>query len=684
MLTALTADIPVDDRCSPLPCCAGDRDEADASDRRWPSCTSRRTPVDWAAWFTRAGRRPTRRPAHLRVPAPAVLAATAAHPARTAAATATTAASGHAVERERPGRPRRPSSPSTPDAAARRDLLPALLRLAARPASEPPRSTAGATGSTWQPLPDPPRPSPATWLAAVPAGTRRRPARRGRAALARPAPTCDLLRRAGRRRPRRPGPGPAARPRARRAGAACSRCSAWRRDAPLPDAPAVPAGLAGTAHAGPGARRRRPSPRRCGALTRGAVAVGRGDRPPTRRRRRSGASAGSSRWNTRTAGAAWSTCPAGRTTRAPSPGCAGCSPVAGRGPGRGPRPPARTPGGWSADRRPADAGASWRPARHRAGHRRHRRARRGTSPAGSPPPAPTHVVLASRRGPDAPGAADLAAELTAPGARVTVAACDVADRDALRRPARRPARRRAAARRRAHRRRRSTTPSSTALTTDRTGRPCCAPRSPAAATCDELTRDHDLDAFVLFSSVAGIMGSAGQGDYAAGQRLPRRARRTGAAPRGCPPPPSAWGAWAGGGMQPPASRPRGLRPQRRRPPWTPRRAVARAAPRARPATRPTVGRRRRGLGPLRCPPSTATRPGPLLRPARHEARRRRRGRDRPAAAAPAGSPALTPRRAAGHRSLDLVRAEAAAVLGHGGADQRAAPAGRSATSASTR
>ncbi|KOT41090.1 hypothetical protein ADK41_10820, partial [Streptomyces caelestis] len=41
-----------------------------------------------------------------------------------------------------------------------------------------------------------------------------------------------------------------------------------------------------------------------------------------------------------------------------------------------------------------------------------------------------HLLLAGRRGPDAPGAAELAAELREMGAEVTVAACDTADRDA--------------------------------------------------------------------------------------------------------------------------------------------------------------------------------------------------------------------------------------------------------------
>ena len=42
-----------------------------------------------------------------------------------------------------------------------------------------------------------------------------------------------------------------------------------------------------------------------------------------------------------------------------------------------------------------------------------------------------HLVLLSRRGPDAPGAAELAAELTDAGAHVQVVAADAADRDSL-------------------------------------------------------------------------------------------------------------------------------------------------------------------------------------------------------------------------------------------------------------
>ena len=42
-----------------------------------------------------------------------------------------------------------------------------------------------------------------------------------------------------------------------------------------------------------------------------------------------------------------------------------------------------------------------------------------------------HLLLASRRGPAAEGAGELAAELAALGAQVTIAACDVADREQL-------------------------------------------------------------------------------------------------------------------------------------------------------------------------------------------------------------------------------------------------------------
>ncbi|MGC3864722.1 SDR family NAD(P)-dependent oxidoreductase, partial [Micromonospora chersina] len=156
-----------------------------------------------------------------------------------------------------------------------------------------------------------------------------------------------------------------------------------------------------------------------------------------------------------------------------------------------------------------------------------------------------HLLLVSRRGPDAPGAAGLVDELTGHGARVTVAACDVADRDALRDllasiPADAPLRtvvHTAAA---------LDDTVADALTVDRMATALRA-KVDAARHLDELTRDHDLSAFVLFSSLAGTMAGPGQANYAPGNAwLDALARRRRA--DGLPATAIGWGLWADGGV----------------------------------------------------------------------------------------------------------------------------------------
>ncbi|WP_446696882.1 type I polyketide synthase [Streptomyces zagrosensis] len=123
------------------------------------------------------------------------------------------------------------------------------------------------------------------------------------------------------------------------------------------------------------------------------------------------------------------------------------------------------------------------------------------------------LLLASRRGADAPGAGPLAAELTELGARVTIAACDTSDRTALAKlldsvPAEHPL---------------TAVVHAAGLLQDATVQALTADqvaevlrsKADAAWHLHELTRDMELSAFVLFSAAAGLLGAAGQGNYAA-------------------------------------------------------------------------------------------------------------------------------------------------------------------------
>ncbi|WP_157876690.1 SDR family NAD(P)-dependent oxidoreductase, partial [Streptomyces graminilatus] len=151
------------------------------------------------------------------------------------------------------------------------------------------------------------------------------------------------------------------------------------------------------------------------------------------------------------------------------------------------------------------------------------------------------LLLVSRRGGDAPGAEELAAELAAHGAEVTLAACDVADpaglEDLLARiPDEHPL---TAV---VHVAGVVDDATLASLTDDKTDR-VLRPKADAAWHLHRLTEKHDLSAFVLFSSAAGTFGAAGQGGYAAANAfldalaLHRRSQ-------GLPATSIAWGLWA--------------------------------------------------------------------------------------------------------------------------------------------
>ncbi|WP_249124832.1 type I polyketide synthase [Saccharopolyspora erythraea] len=280
-----------------------------------------------------------------------------------------------------------------------------------------------------------------------------------------------------------------------------------------------------------------------------------------------------------------------------------------------------------------------------------------------------HVVLTSRRGPRAPGADELASELEMLGAKVTVAACDAGDReqlsgvlggiddltsvfhvagvaegdDAVRE-----------------------------LTDDQLAALLRSKRD-AALHLHELTRDRELDAFVLFSSGAAAWGSGGQPGYAAanafldGLAEHRRAS-------GLPATSIAWGTWGEAGMATEAAVGARLR----------RHGVV--------AMRPEQALDAMGKAIVDgvatavvtsmdwvrfAPGFTSVRPSPLLSELAEVREALRAAEAEPAGAAGSGLRERLAGLPAAERSralLDLVRAEAAATLGYDGAE--AIPASR--------
>ncbi|WP_327139044.1 type I polyketide synthase [Nocardia sp. NBC_01327] len=156
-----------------------------------------------------------------------------------------------------------------------------------------------------------------------------------------------------------------------------------------------------------------------------------------------------------------------------------------------------------------------------------------------------HLLLLSRRGPEAPGVEHLRAELSAAGAAVTIGACDVTDREQLAAalaaiPAELPL---------------TAVVHAAGILDDGMADTMTAARLDsqlrikltAATHLHELTAGHDLTAFVLFSSLMGTVGGLGQANYAAANAALdafAATRRAAGLPTTC----LAWGMWAGDGM----------------------------------------------------------------------------------------------------------------------------------------
>ncbi|MEV0750513.1 SDR family NAD(P)-dependent oxidoreductase [Streptomyces sp. NPDC050273] len=263
------------------------------------------------------------------------------------------------------------------------------------------------------------------------------------------------------------------------------------------------------------------------------------------------------------------------------------------------------------------------------------------------------LVLTGRRGPDAPGAAALCAELTDLGAEVTVTACDLADREAVRA---------------------LLTPHPPtavvhcagvlddatlgSLTAGQLAR-VLRPKIDAAWNLHELTAHLDLSAFVLFSSVAGVLGNPGQANYAAGNAFldALAVLRQGL---GLPGQSLAWGLWADGDGMASGLDDTGLRRMSRSgvEPLLPGHALA-LLDEARQSDEALLLPVRLDLRALR----SAEPPAPILSGL---VRRKARAASAAAQEPRSGLAALAPKERV-RALLDLVRDRVASVLGHGSA-----------------